>query len=163
MSELDHDPLLQMILALRADLDELRDQESATPKSGTWTPTFLGTSTAGVFTYNVQSGAYSLIGKIVYFTGRARITAIGTPPVGNMQMGGLPFTCESGFFHPVTFGIVGQFNYSASSIGLTGFVNVSDTTITLRETFDNIADVNVPAANFTNVACDILVSGVYRI
>lgn len=160
MSELDHDPLLQEILKLRADLDELRGQENSTPKTGTWTPTFVGSGTAGVYTYVNQVGQYYLVGKLVFIIGRVTISAIGTPPAGNMTINGLPFT-SSARNGAITFGRISQFNYTAGALQLTGRIGVSGTTIALEESFDNVVTVAVPAANFTNTACDLIFNGFY--
>jgi hypothetical protein len=130
--------------------------------TGTWTPTFVGTGTAGVFTYTTQAGFYSRSNGLVYVTGRVGISAIGTPPVGLMIIGGLPFTSAATYYGPVTFGFISNFNYSASAIELTGTVSPSSAVIELFESFDNGVAVNVPAANFTNAAANIIFSATYQ-
>lgn len=45
---------------------------------GTWTPTFFGTTTAGVNTYTSQDGYYTQIGNIVHACGRIVMSAKGT-------------------------------------------------------------------------------------
>lgn len=158
------------IEALQRQIDDLNNRlklieiaESGTPVQGTWTPAFLGTGTAGTFTYSLQQGAYTLIGRLVYVTGRVTITAIGVAPTGQMRISGLPFTCEATYEHGVMFGTVSQFNYTAAALQLTGLVRASSSVISLFESFDNAAAVLVPAANFTNAACDLAFSAVYRV
>lgn len=58
--------------------------------TGTWTPTMLGSGTAGTPTYGAQVGRYTRIGETVFVEGRVTWNAhTGT---GNMVIGGLPFT-----------------------------------------------------------------------
>lgn len=68
-------------------------------RHGTWTPTFVGSVTAGVFTYTFQVGTYLRIGNLVTFHARVAISAIGTPPVGAMVISGLPFAAADGEIH----------------------------------------------------------------
>lgn len=139
--------------------------EILTGLQGAWTPTFVGTTTAGIFTYSNQQGYYVKLGGIVFFWGRCTITAISgvTPPVGNMTIAGLPFACNATYFGSVLFGSVSQFNYTAAALGLLGLIGTGASVIQLRESFDNGAVVNVPAANFTvNPACDLVFGGNYR-
>jgi len=62
--------------------------------SGAWTPTFVGSTIAGTFTYDATNtgGFYTRIGNQVVIEGRVRITAIAVAPTGNLQIGGLPIT-----------------------------------------------------------------------
>ena len=62
-------------------------------QEGTFTPTMLGSGTAGTPTYGEQVGRYTRVGRNVYVQGRVRWTAhTGT---GNMTLGGLPFSVTS--------------------------------------------------------------------
>jgi len=59
-------------------------------EEGTFTPTVLGSSTAGTANYTVQVGRYTKIGNRVFINGRIVYnTLTGT---GNLLVGGLPFT-----------------------------------------------------------------------
>jgi hypothetical protein len=67
-----------------SDANTLDDYEE-----GTFTPTIIGTTTAGAGTYSVQLGQYTKIGNVVEFALRVGWTAhTGT---GNMAVTGLPF------------------------------------------------------------------------
>jgi hypothetical protein len=58
-------------------------------ETGTYVPTYLGGTTAGVTTYSVQQGAWTKIGNLVFVTATVQWTAAtGT---GNAQVS-LPFT-----------------------------------------------------------------------
>jgi hypothetical protein len=62
-------------------------------EEGTWTPTIVGTTTAGSATYSVQVGRYTKIGNRVNFQASLAWTAhTGT---GNMRVSGLPFTSSA--------------------------------------------------------------------
>jgi hypothetical protein len=81
-----------------SDANTLDDYEE-----GTWTPTIVGTTTAGVGVYSLQAGLYTKIGNRVFVEGYISWSAhTGT---GNMRIGGLPFTINSSSF------------YSSGSIG----------------------------------------------
>lgn len=131
--------------------------------NGAWTPSFVGTSTAGTFTYTMQSGFYYLLGNLVFVIGNVQISAISVAPVGTMTIAGLPFASvgTTNNLASVTFGVIGNFNYSASALQLTGDIPISNTIIRLIESFDNTANVAVPAANFTNANCHLELEGFY--
>ena len=62
-------------------------------EEGTWTPTIIGTTTAGTGTYSAQLGRYTRIGRTVYIQLQLIWTAhTGT---GNMKIAGLPFTSNA--------------------------------------------------------------------
>jgi len=138
--------------------------EILTSLAGTWTPTFVGSTIAGTFTYSAQLGRYVKLGGFVFFYGHITISAISVAPTGIMSIGGLPFTsaADTNLQGSVTFGMISNFKYTAASLALTGFIGNSGTSITLRESFTNAATVDVPAANFTNAACNLIFSGFYR-
>lgn len=130
---------------------------------GTWTPVFAGTGTAGVFTYTAQVGRYTRLGDQVHVHANIAISAITTPPTGTMRITGLPFTSAAGLQYSVRFGYVANFNYAAGAIDLTALVSPAQAYIDLYESFDNAAAQSAPAANFTNAACQLLLSAVYQV
>lgn len=67
-------------------------------EEGSFTPTVVGTSTAGTGTYTTQSGSYTKIGNVVVF--RLALTWTAHTGTGNIQVDGLPFTASA--FTPVT-------------------------------------------------------------
>lgn len=70
-----------------SDANTLDDYEE-----GTWTPVFAGTGTAGTFTYSVQTGIYTKVGRKVTVIGQILLSAISVAPTGVMRIYGLPFT-----------------------------------------------------------------------
>jgi hypothetical protein len=131
-------------------------------QQGTFTPIFIGTGTAGTFTYTAQLGFYFKIGGMVFFWLRVTISAITVAPTGNMQINGLPFAAAATYHAPVSFGYINNFKNTALAIQLVGFVAAGASAIPLYESFTNGAAVQVPAANFTNAACDLMISGFYK-
>jgi hypothetical protein len=67
------------------DANTLDDYEE-----GTWTPTIIGSSTAGTATYSLQSGSYTRIGNSVNFWLKLQWT--GGTGTGVLQVSSLPFT-----------------------------------------------------------------------
>jgi hypothetical protein len=60
-------------------------------EEGTWTPTYIGATTAGTTSYATQTGQYTKIGRQVTLHFDLDVnSATGT---GNALIGGLPFTC----------------------------------------------------------------------
>lgn len=128
---------------------------------GAWTPSFSGSTTAGVFTYTSQVGYYFEISNIIFLFGVVGISAIGTPPVGAMRIGGLPFVSNATYTGSLTFGRISNVNYTAAALQLTAIINVGGQVASLYETFDNIGVVAYPAANFTNVNAQFYITGFY--
>ncbi len=127
---------------------------------GTWTPTFKGSGTAGVFTYTQQQAQYIKIGKLVYVQCRIAILAIGTPPTGNMTIEGLPFTSETTNFHSLYYGTIAHLVFTKVQELR---VLPNSTTITMLEASTGAAATAFAAANFTDVACDLILGGFYQI
>lgn len=61
---------------------------------GTFTPTVVGSGSAGVGTYSSQEGFYTLIGNRVFF--QLRVIWTGTTGTGNLRIGGLPIAAKAG-------------------------------------------------------------------
>ena len=96
-------------------------------EEGTFTPTFLGSTTAGTPTYAVQTGIYTRIGRIINFNVRLQISALGGM-AGGLRIGGLPFTCGA-LACPAVIGE--QINLAASIYDMYAFVQPSTTQVYL--------------------------------
>ena len=64
-------------------------------EEGTWTPTLVGSSTAGSYTLTDATAKYTRIGRVVHVTFFSTIT-INTAGTGLARFGGLPFAKMSG-------------------------------------------------------------------
>ncbi len=167
MSEID---IWRAIRELQEEISRLKTPDVLLRNTGIWTPAFTGTTIAGVFTYVAGSppetyGTYTRLGNVAICQGGVQISAIGTPPTGNMTISGLPFAAASDMNQQgsVIFSMIDNFNYAAAAIELTGRVFAGQSIVILAESFDNAAAVSSPAANFTNVNCRIRFTVIYRI
>jgi hypothetical protein len=140
-------------------LERLRKADAGTV-SGTTTPTFSGLGGAGSYTYTAQSLTWMRVGNIINFSGRVAISAISGAPVGGMVILGLPVVSVG--FGSCSWGYVSNLNITAGAY-LTGLILSGDQGIRLMENFDNAGSVAYPAANFTNVNCDIIFNGWYPV
>jgi len=95
--------------ALSTDANTLDDYEE-----GSFTPTVLGSTNAGTFTYNTANtlGRYVKVGPLVNFQLSVQ-TSTGSGATGNLLVGGLPFTVRNltNYFPSAT---VGFFTYATS-------------------------------------------------
>lgn len=113
-----------MLRKMQADDTRLRQTETKEVPiytTGTWTPTLVGLTIAGTFTYAATTaGNYTRIGNTVFLRGRINITTVTVAPTGNLTIQGLPITPAT-----VTSGAAGgaQFSYW-SLVGLGGGANV---------------------------------------
>jgi len=112
-----------------ADANTLDDYEE-----GTWTPTLYGSTTAGSPTYTTQTGTYEKIGRTVIARGQTHLSDAGGM-VGNIKIGGLPFTATGSRAGDVVIGFGGAMSALTAGEGVSGIVNASDVSATLyRET-----------------------------
>jgi len=125
-------------------------------EEGTWTPTIVGSTTAGAFTYNIQEGKYTKVGNSVSVNCAIYVTATATSPVGNVNIYGLPFTIGNQF-PSFTIGW-SQFITFADQLGAYG----GGTQITLRNMLSAGSGANVSGADFGS-AFYIFVSGTYQV
>lgn len=117
---------------------------SAGPAIGIWTPTLIGSVTPGTGqTYNVQTGSYEVIGRLVVARFNVNASSLGTA-AGNLQIGGLPFPAGelSHVFIPgytvtglqaSTFGAFGTISATASVIVLLSNGNTANAVITVTQ------------------------------
>ena len=132
-----------------SDANTLDDYEE-----GTFTPTIYGNSTPGSTTYTNQSGAYTKVGRVVYFivdVGWSAQTGTGT-----LAMGGLPFTATSA---------QGQCSYSSNNLALSANQFTSLAQVNASTTYMNFYQNQTGGSALTDVPVDssarIWTSGFY--
>lgn len=91
----------------RTDPNTLDDYEE-----GTWTPSVVGSTTAGTATYSVRTGTYTKIGRTV--TVSATMTYTGGTGAGLLRVSGLPFTPHANFVIVAEAHIVGGPTYTGT-------------------------------------------------
>jgi len=125
-------------------------------EEGTFTPTVVGTTIAGVGTYSVQDGKYTKTGNIVKTS--FQITWSAHTGTGNIKFGGLPFTSAEN--------VVGSIRCRNVSIPTGHFAQialVSSTTEILFETFDADGTDNAPAGKAIEAGGDIYLEITYEV
>ncbi len=96
-----------------SDANTLDDYEE-----GTFSPTVIGTTSAGTATYNAQVGRYTKIGRIVQFDVYLNWSS-GTG-TGNLRITNLPFTAANTIdtYPAITIGYMNNITIPASSVAV---------------------------------------------
>jgi hypothetical protein len=126
-------------------------------EEGTFTPTIIGSTTAGTATYGGgQAGTYTKIGNVVYF--QIYLGYSGGTGTGNLRIAGLPFTIPNDL-PSFTFGAFLNVALTASNIPIAGGI-VSTNQITIEQ-------IPTGGGSQTSVPYDgsgvIQISGFYRV
>ena len=89
-------------------------------EEGTFTPTVVGTTVAGVGVYTAQVGRYTKVGNLVSV--QVYITWSAHTGTGNLSFAGLPFNLSSdlNYYSAATFGLINDLTLTAGNV-LTGF------------------------------------------
>ena len=83
-------------------------------EEGTFTPTIVGTATAGTASYTNQVGEYTKIGNLVYF--QINIFWSSGTGTGDLRIAGLPFTVKNNNIFPgVSLGYFNDVSFAANS------------------------------------------------
>lgn len=135
------------------DANTLDDYEE-----GTFTPTIVGTTTAGTGTYSLQLGRYTKIGNRVYFT--VNITWSAHTGSGNLRVAGLPFTSNSTSNNLNALSVYPSNVTMTASNYMCAYVLANNTQISIDQTpVGGGAASNVPL----DTAATINVSGQYEV
>lgn len=137
------------------DVNTLDDYEE-----GTFTPTIIGTSTAGTGTYSIQNGFYTKIGRKVDF--KIFLSWSAHTGTGNMRVSGLPFTSINATYGYSTFAsyVNGMNSMSAGNILQTYMAdNVS---VIVLEQYAPATSGSSPVPMDTNVST-LIISGSYYV
>jgi hypothetical protein len=104
------------------DVNTLDDYEE-----GTFTPTVIGTTSAGTATYTSQSGTYTKVGRQV--TVNIYVLYTSGTGTGKLKLAGLPFTSSATNLASCSVGVFSNITMTASNFP-TPFINVSTTEVT---------------------------------
>jgi hypothetical protein len=124
-------------------------------EEGTWTPTVIGTTTAGTASYSVQVGRYTKIGRMVNI--ECHLTWSSGTGTGNLRISGLPFTAAT--FTGLAVGTASGLAYTATET-LGAYTNQSSATVALVENVDSGNAQEIP---YDAAAADFIFSGCYSI
>ena len=108
-----------------SDANTLDDYEE-----GTFTPTIVGSTSAGTGTYTTNTGKYTKIGNVV--TLQVYINWTAHTGTGNMRIGNLPFTNGNAFWAG-SFGFIANIALTAGHV-LTGYVEAVSSYVILSQT-----------------------------
>jgi hypothetical protein len=117
-------------------------------EEGTWTPTIIGTTSAGTATYSQQIGRYTKIGRQVTLT--LRINYTGHTGTGNMQISGIPFATGSAGTYQIS-----PFDHDAIStipVGASAMIQVVPSTSVLSFIYTTTGPVAATGATLPIVA-----------
>jgi hypothetical protein len=95
--------------------------------TGTFTPTIVGSTSAGTATYTVQKGIYSKIGNVIEFV--LEIAWSSHTGTGNLRVSGLPLTGFSGSNALATFNVLPE---NITYTGSISAIPISTTSIELQ-------------------------------
>lgn len=132
--------IMAALAGLDKRLERLEKIERPASAFSTFTPTYLGSGTAGVWTYSVQVGRYIRLGSIVFITIDLQAATRPTPPTGNAFIAGLPFTAVN-VSNDLPSLAIGQFDGTLTGTQL-GAVVVAGTT--------TLAFIEIPAGGGAN-------------
>jgi hypothetical protein len=126
-------------------------------EEGTFTPTIVGTTTAGIGVYTAQTGRYTKIGNRVYVNIYLSWSAhTGT---GNMRVDGLPFTSIN------VANTYSSFSVYISALTLTAgywlqpYVGANRVFISLEQVQASASSASVPI----DVSAELMLSGFYEV
>jgi len=123
---------------------------------GDFTPTVIGTSSAGTGTYTTQVGTYKIIDNVLYFNLRVNWSAhTGT---GDMKIAGLPVACANvaGYAPAVTVNAE-NITFPVGATAIIAIVETGASTIELRGSGTGLA----PTPVALDTAGNINISGFY--
>jgi hypothetical protein len=86
--------------------------------------------TSGTITLDINTLAYTKIGRVVYVTGYLHVSAVSSP-VGHLQIQGLPFVCADGDQFSSAVNIKATTLAATATTSIMGQVNKNATTLTI--------------------------------
>ena len=108
-------------------------------EEGTWTPTVQGQTTAGSYSITTANGIYTKIGDLVTVNFQATDITVSSAGSGNLRIGGLPFTPQSGLGISYYWGSCNleYWNVNNSTVNLAAAAVNGQDTIVIWETLDS--------------------------
>ena len=129
-------------------------------EEGTWTPTFIGATTAGSYTFT-SNAWYTKIGDTV--TAYAELINITDSSLGSGQLnvGGLPFT--NGAKSALGSVLFSSFNVNDSTVNITAFISAGQSVIKFFETLDNTSLSGVNVTDRVDDTADLYLQVTYKV
>ena len=132
-------------------------------EEGTWTPTILGASTAGTYTYSGQLGIYTKIGNTVNASCYIHTITTSSAGSGALRLAGLPFTVQAttaAYPHgPVR---LNRWNVDDNTVNITcNVVNNSDQ-LQFVESRDNTSASSIQVTDKASDSAYIMLTIIYQ-
>ncbi len=163
------DPNRDMLRILQANEERLKQTETKEVPiytTGTFTPSFSGSGTAGVWTYSIQAGFYTRIGNRCLFNLTVSAATRPTPPTGDAWIIGLPFTSNAtaDSLSPVSLDTILNITLTGTIVQLTARVPINGSRVELIETTGTApASASTLAATGLTATAFIRIAGHYMI
>jgi len=122
---------------------------------GTWTPAYQTSNADQNVTYTTQTGYYTRIGRVVFFSWQITLNAVSSVGTGNVQIGGLPFDLGTNLnrYNIQTYGV----DVDASAISMFAYPTAAGTkTMQILYSYDNNVWAIASVSSFVVAAGDIL-------
>ena len=161
--------LLRRLRDLEARLGRTEVQERGYYAISSFTPTLVGSTTPGTFTYTagVNIVEWTRIGNRVLFNGRVSISAITVAPVGNMAISGWPFAAVADATMVVAGAadVAWQTNLATAHTQLSGQFSNGTSDMLLIKSGDNLARGPVQGGDIAIVGAlmEFRFGGQYRV
>lgn len=141
-----------------ADQTDAEILEAIDYETGTWTPVYRGSSTAGSYSASV-GGVYTRVGNKVYASA-SLINISGSAGSGNLEIAGFPFANNAG---QVSLGVIflDDFNITNTAVTLCAIMADNDSHITVREIKDTAADTTMSVTDRDGSNSDLVVTITY--
>lgn len=155
--------LIREIEALSARLRALEQTEYPV-STGTFTPTFGGSTTNGTITHTASTGVYQRVGGWCHFSLRITISTIAVAPTGDLVINGLPFTSGNTIIYPgvLAIGFLNQITLLAATRFVGANIGSAVTRINLTESPSAGGSTNIPATALAANAWAVI-GGAYEI
>lgn len=166
------DPYAQRDMVRRLEQTQVKEVPGGIPgfnsfyETGTFTPTWRGTTIAGTFTYTAASCLveWSRIGNRLLFNGRIVISVITVAPTGVLQIDGWPYAGVADASMAIAGGgtlIAWALNVAAGYTDANLQIVNADTRMSLLRSGDNVAISTVQGGEL--IVGDCRFEGQYRV
>jgi hypothetical protein len=129
-------------------------------EEGTFTPEVGGTTTAGTYTYAIQTGVYTKVGDLVTVTINLVDITESVAGSGSFRITGLPFTASGGAIHTGTLW-ARSVNFDAATVYLIPYV--SGNAIFVNEVVDNAPGGSWNIADLISGSARVYITLTYKV
>ena len=130
-------------------------------EEGTWTPSFIGGTSAGSYTLSTPYGSYTKIGNLVHIRLSMWNITTSSAGSGNIRITGLPYTASNNDGR-ASIGTLELDNFTFSG-SLSATAEQNTTYIELRQSRTNAADYIMQVGDKTNNSADLAINITYRV